>query len=306
MRQPPASLRSFCLIAALAFVPGCGGPKRSDPQTTAATDTAGTSVPDTVAVPPAPPPAASIAYTRVVLHGEHGLRAFRDSIDARMWKVVLDVNRVDSTHVRAGDTLIVPSSNELLAVSPFPAAFDAVRDTSKLLLVSRRVQAFGVYERGRLIHWGPVSTGRKDMPTPTGLYHTNWKDRHRLSTVDSTWVLLWYLNLDNFQGVSLHQFELPGRPASHSCVRLLEEDAEWLYVWADQWQLGPDRRTILRDGTPVVVFGDWKYGGRAPWRRLPEDPDATRLTKEEMEDALRILQDRVKPKYPPRAKPGGA
>jgi len=288
------SLLRVVLLGAAVLMAGCGGGQRSRTEVPPPADTTAAPI-DTVA--PLPPPPPPVTYARVALRSERAIRAFHDSLDARMWKAVLDVNRVDSTHVRLGDSLIVPSSNDLLALSPFPAVLDAVRDTSKLLLVSRRVQAFGVYQLGRLIHWGPVSTGRKEMPTPVGLYHTNWKDKHRLSTVDSTWVLLWYLNLHNFQGVSLHQFELPGRAASHSCVRLLEEDAQWLYGWADAWQLGADRRTVVRNGTPVVIFGDWKYSGRAPWKRLPEDPHATRLTEEEMGDALRILRDAVKPDF---------
>ena len=50
---------------------------------------------------------------------------------------------------------------------------------------------------------------------------------------------------------------MPGRPASHSCVRLIESDARWLYGCADEWRVATDRRTMLRDGTPVVVFGEW-------------------------------------------------
>jgi lipoprotein-anchoring transpeptidase ErfK/SrfK len=281
------------VFGAAVMIAGCGGGQQSRTEAPAHTDTTAAPI-DTVPAPPLPPP---VSYSRAALRSDRAIRAFRDSLDGDTWMMVLKVNRVDSMHVRVGDTLSVPSAHDLLALSPFPTVFDAVRDTSKLLLVSRRVQAFGVYEAGRLVRWGPVSTGRKDKPTPVGLYHTNWKDQHRLSTIDSTWVLKWYLNLDNFQGVSLHEFELPGRPASHSCIRLLEEDARWLFGWAESWQLGSDRRIALRNGTPVVVFGDWAWGRRAPWKQLPEDPHATQLTEEEMSDALRILHEAVKPDY---------
>ena len=295
LRRPAASLQRLVpLVTLLAMLHGCGGERRPSGDAPAPADSA--LAPDTTRVdtiPVAPP----IAYSRVVVKTARTIAALYDSLEADGWMAVLAVNRVDSTHVRAGDTLVVPSSFARPALSPFPETFAAVRDTAQLILVSQRVQAFGVYDHGRLVRWGPVSTGRKETPTPLGLYHTNWKDEHRLSTDDSTWVLKWYLNLHNFRGVSFHEFELPGRPASHSCVRLLEEDARWLYGWASSWQLGPDRRTILRDGTPVVVFGEWRYGRRAPWKRLPEDPDATRLGDDEMADALRILIDRVRPDF---------
>jgi lipoprotein-anchoring transpeptidase ErfK/SrfK len=294
--HPPAPppLRIVPLLVLLALLHGCGGDKRPTSEPPAQPDSAlhaDTARVDTI---PAAPP---VAYSRVTVKSARAITALHDSLAADGWMAVLAVNRVDSTHVRVGDTLIVPSSFDRVALSPFPTVFDAVRDTAQLILVSQAVQAFGVYDHGRLVRWGPVSTGRKETPTPLGLYHTNWKDEHRLSTDDSTWVLKWYLNLHNFRGVSFHEFELPGRPASHSCVRLLEEDARWLYGWASTWQLGSDRRTILRNGTPVVVFGEWRYGRRAPWKRLPEDPDATLLTADEMADALRILNDKVRPDF---------
>ena len=297
MNRPSAVCLARILpwFLALALLSGCGGERRAPdgqapPDTTATRDSVRA---DSVVTPP--PVMATYSRTRVA--SVRAIAALHDSLGLDGWMTLLAVNRVDSTHVRVGDTLIVPSSFDRTALSPFPVTFDAVRDTAQLILVSRRVQAFGVYDHGRLVRWGAVSTGRKETPTPLGLYYTNWKDEHRLSTDDSTWVLKWYLNLHNFRGVSFHEFELPGRPASHSCVRLLEEDARWLYGWASTWQLGPDRRTILRNGTPVVVFGEWRYGQRAPWKRLPEDPDATRLGEADLADALRILHDRVKPDF---------
>jgi hypothetical protein len=251
-------------------------------------------------------------FTRTRVTSPRALLALRDSLGRDAWTWVLKVNRVDSAHVHQGDTLIVPLvapvPGDTLAfdLSPFPLALAAVRDTSRLLLVSRRIQAFAVYDSGRLVRWGPVSTGRRETPTPSGLYRTNWKDKERYSTVDDSWLLKWYVNLQNFAGVSLHEYELPGRPASHSCVRLLESDARWLYGWAETWRLADDRRTVVKEGSPVVVWGRWDWNGRAPWKRLPEDPDATTVVDDELAEALRILAGAKAPPdtIPPiRAKP---
>jgi len=234
-------------------------------------------------------------YTRARVTSPHALFALRDSLGRAAWTWVLKINRVDSAHVHQGDTLIVPNVSPQpgdtlgFGLSPFPLALDAVRDSAKLLLVSRRVQAFAVYDSGKLVRWGPVSTGRRETPTPAGLYRTNWKDKQRYSTVDDSWLLKWYVNLQNFAGVSLHEYELPGRPASHSCVRLLESDARWLYGWADTWRVAPDHRTVIQEGSPVVVWGRWDWGGRAPWKRLPEDADATTIGDDELAEALRLL-----------------
>ena len=227
----------------------------------------------------------------------------------------LKVNRLDLQHVRKGDSLIVPVRamdrsprgdgpsivpagqmgttvataspvGDSLYFAPFPQSLAGLGDQPKHLLISIRVQAYAAYEGGRLVRWGPTSTGRKETPTPARLYHVNWKDKDRISTVNEEWHLTWVVNLDNLLGVSIHQYELPGRPASHSCVRLLEEDARWLYGWAEQWTLSPDGSTVLAPGTPVLVFGAYAYGKRPPWKRLPEDPMADFVPVEEIETAL--------------------
>jgi hypothetical protein len=128
------------------------------------------------------------------------------------------------------------------------------------------------------------------MPTPVGLYHVNWQDKERVSTFNDEWLLRWYANLDNTLGTSIHQYALPGRPASHSCVRLAAEDAEWFYAWADEWRLSADGREVLVPGTPVVVFGSYGFGRRPPWKLLPEDPQAATLSAAEMDSALALLR----------------
>ena len=130
------------------------------------------------------------------------------------------------------------------------------------MLVSRRVQAFAAYEHGVLVRWGPVGTGKAATPTDTGLFFTNWKSRTTISTDDPSWILDWYVNFIALKGVAFHQYELPGMPASHGCVRMLEADARWMYTWAEQWVPGRGS-DVKRYGTPVLVFGDWQTGAPA-------------------------------------------
>lgn len=237
------------------------------------------------AVHPEPP-----RYRRVQVTGPRMLAALRDSVGPAGFFEILKLNRLDPGHIRQGDSLIVSrGAPDTLRLSPFPEEIAAARGLPKLLLVSLRVQAFAAYQGGCLVRWGPTSSGRRETPTPPRLYHTNWKDKERVSTFNDEWELTWYVNLDNFLGISLHQYELPGRPASHSCIRLLEEDARWLYGWSEQWKLTPDGAEIVSEGTPVVIFGDYAYSKRPPWKRLPENPDAASVSPEEIAGALRTL-----------------
>jgi L,D-transpeptidase catalytic domain len=220
--------------------------------------------------------------------GKRTLSQLKSEIGEEAMAVVLKLNRLDADHVRSGVTLVIPEKiEELISYSPFPRELETAREIPKLLFVSRRVQAFGAYEFGRLVLWGPTSTGKKETPTPAGLYHTNWKAKATRSTVNTEWLLPWYFNIDNKTGISFHQYELPGAPASHGCVRLLADDASWIYSWADQWTLSSDGRRVEANGTPVIVFGNYAYGYQPPWKLLVTDICATIVLDKELEEALR-------------------
>jgi len=111
-----------------------------------------------------------------------------------------------------------------------------------------------------------MSTGRKETPTPIGLFHLTWKAKQRRSTDNEQWLLRWYFNFVNARGVSFHQFDLPGYPASHACVRLLERDAEWLYGWGDQWTLDADGRRVAASGSTVLIVG--RFSSADAWTSL--------------------------------------
>lgn len=229
-----------------------------------------------------------VAYRAVPIEGPQSVVSLRKQVGADGFAIVLKVNRLDLEHVRQGETLMVPDgAPDLLRVSPFPAQISRdLAPAERILFVSRRIQAFAAYEKGTLVRWGPVSTGRKETPTPAALYHTNWRAKLRRSTDNDQWILPWLFNFENSRGISFHQFDLPGYPASHACVRLLEDDAKWIFNWAESWVLSEDRRTVVAHGTPVVVFGDYAYDAPPPWKRLADDPLAASVAAAELDLAL--------------------
>ena len=228
-----------------------------------------------------------ITYRAVPIRGKKSWDELRSKFGEEGIALVLKINRVDRRHVKVGDTLAVPGNiTDWLALSPFPPEIESASGIVKLILVSRRAQAFGAYESGKLIYWGPTSTGKKATSTPQGLYHANWKSKETRSTINQDWILPWYFNLDNHQGIAFHQYDLPGYPASHGCVRLLEADARWIYGWADSWILSEDRRSRLAHGTPVIIFGDYAYGKQPPWKRLYTDPNAANVSLAEIDAVL--------------------
>lgn len=164
------------------------------------------------------------------------------------------LNRVDGAHLGEWKHLIVPSRWDLdeLAYSPMPQSIQSSSDRPQTLVVDLPAQVFGAYEFGALVRWGPVSSGGLGRATPPGHYHLQWSERVRISSLNDSWVMPWYFNFDTSTGFAFHQYSLPGRPASHGCIRLLKSDAIWLFHWG-------------RSGTPVTVVGQYDFSGERPW-----------------------------------------
>lgn len=202
--------------------------------------------------------------------------------------IILNLNRLDRKNLRRKDTLVVPDTfvTDRKYYSPFPLKVEKAFKIPKLLVISQKIQAFAAYRYGNLILWGPASTGKDETPTPNGLFHTNWKAEETISTFNDAWKLRWYFNLDNFEGVSLHQYEMPGYPASHSCVRLREKDAEWIYNWAEQWMVTADEEDVVAYGTPVIIFGEYDFDSLKPWKELASDPESATVSLSELEDEI--------------------
>lgn len=211
-----------------------------------------------------------------------------ENYDTLGTKIILALNRVDKAHIGLLDSIVVPDTifqNKLL-YSPFPSRLSLLDSVKKILLIDQRIQAFAAYEFGNLVNWGPTSTGRRSTPTPNGLFHTNWKAKETISTDNEDWILLWYFNLENFRGISIHQFDLPGYPASHACARMLEEDARWIYYWAEQWIVTRDEEFVIAYGTPVIIYGKYDYKSVKPWLLLPTEPEKARVSEDELKEII--------------------
>lgn len=225
-------------------------------------------------------PAESITYR---LEPASWFRKNSDRFPAQQQALLFALNRVDKSHIRNLDSILVPNdlSGDIAYYMPFPFRIAALDDISKIIFFSYPAQAFAAYEYGRLSYTGPTNMGRKNDQTPGGLYYTNWKAEETTSTFNDEWELKWNVNIENQQGIGWHQYEMPGYPASHSCLRLLESDARDLYKWADEWKLkGTDK--ILSKGVPVIVFGSYPFGGKKPWLSLAENPDAIAISEKEL------------------------
>ncbi len=207
---------------------------------------------------------------------------------------ILALNRLDQKNRWRADTLIIPDKldQDFLIYSPFPKKISALSNVKKMVFFSYADHAFAAYENGILKKWGPSSLGKKNTPTEKGLTFTNWKSEMATSTVDPSWKLGWNFNIYNKLGIGWHQYDLPGYHASHSCLRLLEEDAKWLYQFADQWVLDSSGNKVLAKGTAVMVFGEAEFKTK-PWRKLLQNKDALNISEAEMEEVIKPSLEKI-------------
>ncbi|MCG9973342.1 L,D-transpeptidase [Christiangramia crocea] len=198
-------------------------------------------------------------------------------------ETILAINRIERRRLRPQRPIVIPecASADFNTYSPFPEEVYFLKCIPKTVLISQRVQAFGLYENGELVKWGPVSTGKRSTRTPNGLNYGNYKAKRKISTVDESWIMPYYFNFMNFEGIGVHQYSMPGYPASHGCVRLYMDDAKHIFNWAEMWEV--ENAQITRNGTPFMVFGEYDYDSEKPWYDLSQNMKANDLTQDEIE-----------------------
>lgn len=232
---------------------------------------------------------------------DSAMAVFNDEFSKDEQAVILAINRLDTKNKWRADTLMIPDKIDetLMSYSPFPRSLGQLKEVNKIVFFSYPIQAYALYEKGNLVKWGPTSMGHKTAQTKRGLMFTNWKKELAISTVNSSWKLPYNFNVHNTLGIGWHQYDLPGYPASHSCLRLSMDDAKFLYNWADQWVLNKGGATVKANGTPVIVFGDYEWVGKKPWKNLSTDGKSNDISVEEMNKIIepnlsKILEEQSK------------
>jgi lipoprotein-anchoring transpeptidase ErfK/SrfK len=130
-----------------------------------------------------------------------------------------------------------------------PAVAAEVKPVDRWVVIYRGSRKFEFYVRGALRRTGKIAVGAPGMETPLGLFYVQAK-------FDPTWPVLGayafetsgYSKLSDWPGggvVGMHGTNTPwliGQAASHGCVRLYNEDIEYL-------------RSLVPLGTPIKIVG---------------------------------------------------
>lgn len=210
------------------------------------------------------------------------------------WIAVARFNRIDRRHVYPGMTIKVPENIEKIKnYTPLPPFHEKAETHPRYILLDITEQWIGAYEYGRLVFSAPAATGTEGHLTPTGLfqitaYHKNhvsslYKTAQKTQQYPMDYALLFHIDKQNAL-YWIHARDLPGRPASHGCVGLYDEnmqhrtygvpekpvlnDAKKLYAWA----IGPELFSV-DDGSqkPLALTVPLEIIGDLP-RRLSRSP----------------------------------
>ena len=155
-------------------------------------------------------------------------------------QVVKRLNRMN-IRLHNGMVIAVPqdlANTDLLDISPFPSKIDPPGE--KMIVVDPPSLAWGAYDSaGNLVHWGPISGGKSYCPdvqrncrTVDGnfrIYHKKGADciskKFPVGSGGAPMPYCMYFH----GGFALHaSTTVPGYHASHGCVRIFAEDAQWL------------------------------------------------------------------------------
>ncbi|MBT1071988.1 L,D-transpeptidase [Pelotalea chapellei] len=207
-----------------------------------------------------------------------------ESLFGEDWIWVARFNRIDRRHVYPGMTIKAPDSiDDIRDYTPLPLRYEPARRHEKYILVDITEQWMGAYERGKLVFSAPAATGKAGTETPVGIFHIDARHLTHTSSLYKTAndedqypmdnAMRFHIGSDNVS-YWLHARDLPGRPASHGCIGLYDEemqnrmfgtpsrpvllDSQKLYEWAaGESEYGDDYGELdeLEDGPVVEVRG---------------------------------------------------
>lgn len=176
--------------------------------------------------------------------------------------IAMRINRMN-TQLYPGLTIAVPdelSNADIMDFSPFP--LNVPSPGEKVVIVDPVNLAWGAYDGdGTLVRWGPASSGSdycKDLDrechTHSGsfrVYSLGSSDCYstKFPLPEGGAPMPYCMYFENGQALHGEPNGLPGYNASHGCVRLYVNDAEWLrYDFIE----GPNSSNRYR-GTRVIV-----------------------------------------------------
>jgi hypothetical protein len=126
----------------------------------------------------------------------------------------------------------------------------------RIILVNLETQTATYYKGGDKVLTTPISSGREEKPTPTGMFTITDKHAKWTSTIYNV-PMPNFLRL-NEGSVGMHAGFLPGFPASSGCIRMPETAAQQLF---DEVPVGT--KVCIYGQAPSLASIQEKWKGRS-------------------------------------------
>jgi hypothetical protein len=171
-----------------------------------------------------------------------------------------------------------------------------------MAIVSLRDQRITVYDAKGWILRAPVSSGTKGRETPAGIFSIIQKvEDHYSNLYDDAYMP--HMQRITWSGIALHGGVLPGRPASHGCIRLPFDFAERLF---DATAMGMRVIVAPTDVAPVelshpLLFQPKPGAGAMAAARTAEAKEAARKAAQARLAAETAFREATRAKVPFRA-----
>lgn len=193
-----------------------------------------------------------------------------ESLYGSDWVWVARFNRVDRRHVYPGMTIKAPDHLEdIRGYTPLPKEYEPARGHDKYILVDKTEQWIGAYEHGKLKFSMPAATGKPGTETPAGMFRI---DARHLTHTSSLYkidgeegdqypmdnALRFHIDEKNV-GYWIHARDLPGRPASHGCIGLFDEEMQQRVFGSPRHPVLLDSQKLYEWAVPDSDYGD-DYG----------------------------------------------
>jgi hypothetical protein len=186
------------------------------------------------------PKGQSISYfCRFVKYFDHNFHFYRQRIAL--------INRLEPMAVVEGEDnlstdvkFIYVPLNFSIRPRILPERIGTISRLPQFILIDLRQQCLGLYEYGKLIHLFPISSGKDGTPARKFSILSKEKD-HYSTKYENAWMPY---SMRLFGNYYLHGGILPSYAASHGCIRLIYENAIFVYNWA-------------KIGTPGEIINRW-------------------------------------------------
>jgi hypothetical protein len=156
------------------------------------------------------------------------------------------------------------------------------------IVISINHQSISLYGANGLIRQSKVSTGMRGHGTPTGVFTVIGKESFHRSNIYSG-APMPLMQRITWSGIALHQGVLPGYPASHGCIRMNGEFAQFLYKTT---RIGARVIIAQDDLAAPVEISNAKLPAptNKPTEQLVTMPSVVKAATQEAKRAVRVAE----------------